>query len=852
MAARKLIAALAALTTVAAAAAAQEVPGRWGTTDTSQVKDMVWPDTWVGARNLRAQWFKILAESPEAWRASGYIHHAKGEPPDNTYYLWRYDKPLPAGTRILIEGDFPHARLMSFQVCAPWNARQLVTADGVGLPEIHILDEDIVPDPGHVNPYLPGADRNARKRHFHLAFELRDGDAVALNPQAALPPYRAPGNLRIGCTGTAAPGSLAGAGKTHGPVVYMRMYLPDRHEPYGGVEPPVIRIQLPGQVPELAPISRGMPINRRKFIDGYALADNPARADGLSVKEAEANAELEAYARNAVAKGGTPGYDVPSVHRLLDDPDGSLRLYKNFQTPYLITYFKDYATDAEGCRSKLPKRYLRAFGAMGPPGPGVVPPGDDEHVSDHHIYNTYLVSAANLRPGQFLVFRGKAPKTPRTLNGNPTMEASDQLRYWNITLQAGQPTRLTPVINIGDEDVVLNARGEYTIVIGREQDRPPAATARNGITWRDWPAGAVLSVSIRVTSTAANPWLHAPQRITWQDADTCTPGRNPQAVRERMGEYAFAGRYLDRAEVDKLIAGAPPVGASATVKVDAPAGGGSDNRRLGFGGKDRSYLIHRPAKLADQHPAVIIALHGGQSSGHAMEELTGLSALADREGFLAVYPEATGRYRDKLYWNDGRVPEVDDVGFIGAVIDDLVVRDGADPKRIYLTGISNGASMTNRVAIELAERIAAIAPVAGTIAVRSAAQASPGRPVPVMYIHGDADPLAYFDGGSAGTRRGSALSADAYVDWWAKHNGCTSSADAVALPTRITDGTEVLRSTRGACRNDAGVVFYRIRGGGHTWPGGAPWFAEQLVGKTSGNLDASAEMWAFFSRHRLP
>lgn len=826
------------------------VPGQWGTTDTSRPDSIEWPASWAGAKNLRAQWFKILAESPEQWEASGYSNHAKGEPPDNTYYLWRHDTPLPEGTKILIEGDFPHARMVSFQVCAPWNDKALVSSDGTGLPEVHLLDEDIVPDPGSTNPYLPGANRKAAKRHYHITFELRDGDPVALNGKAAVAPYRASGNLRIGCTGTAEPGKTFGAKKTRGPVVYMRMYLPDHYDPYGGVEPPVIRLQLPGGKPELAPISRSMPVNLRKFVEGYSLEENPAQANGLSLKEEEANRELRAYAIKAVASGGTPGTALPQAHALFDNPDGTLRLFKSFQTPWMVTYLKEYVKDQEACREKLPKRYRYAFGDMGPK---AKPPGNDEHVSNHHVFNTYLIGAANLGPNQLLVFRGKAPRTPRTLNGDTTMGDSSQLRYWNLTMQAGNPTRLTPVINITDETVTVDKNGWYTIVIGRAQDRPQNATPENGITWRTWPAGAVLSQNWRIMSTAATPWEHAPQRVTWEEAETCEFGKNPKALRARMGEYFPQGRYVDKAEVTKMIATGAWQKSTSTTAAGTDAAAGSRDMTLQLNGQTRSYRLHLPKQSHTGKLPVIMALHGGQSTGEQMEEMSELSILSDKEGFIAVYPNAIGHYRGKLYWNDGRVKEVDDVGFLAALIDELVNKHAADPKRIYVTGLSNGASMTNRVGIELSTRIAAIAPIAGTIGKRVADDWEPARAVPVMYFHGTEDPLAYYEGGSKGTYRGSALSAPDYMRWWAKHDGCTPDPlPAEPLPNKVNDGTAVQRIRFANCQQNSELIFYRIEGGGHTWPGGKPWAPESIAGKTSRNISASQEMWRFFSRHPLP
>lgn len=842
------------------------VPGQWGTTDTSRPESIEWTDTWAGAKNLRAQWYKILAESPEAWQKSGYVNHAKGEPPDNTYYLWRYDKPLPEGTKILIEGDFPHARMMSFQVTQPWGGKALTTSDGLGLIEVHLLDQDIVPDPGHTNPFLPGADRNAKKRHFHITFELRDGDPLTLNPKAVVPPYRAPGNLRIGGTGTAAPGSLFGKPKTHGPAVYVRVYLPDRYEPFGGVEPPVIRIQLPGQKPVLAPISRGMPVNLQQFVQGYAINDNPALENGWSVKEEEAQERIRAYARESVAKSGTPGTVMPFVHRLFAMPDGVMALYKNFQTAYLITYFRDYLaaalTGPTTCATDLPRRYRAAFGEMGP---DARPPGNDEEESDHHLFNTYLVGSANIGPGQFFVFHGKAPRTPRTLKGDAVMGPSDELRYWNITLQCGVKTKLTPVINITDEQVVVGKDGYYTIVIGQDKDRPANATEANGITWRTWSVGAQLSILIRVMSTGEKTWEHAPQLITWQEGDYCELNKNPRAVRARMGEYYYESRYLSKAQIEALARGekwSSVVGAAATAPTPKPAAAaepakapaaktaaGGRNRTLEVDGRTRTYRLHLPASY--QPPtklAAVIVLHGGQMNGGQMESLTGMSALADRESFAAVYPDSFGLYQGKPYWNDGRLPDVDDVKFIGALIDELTTNGPADPGRIYVTGISNGASMTNRVAIELAGKIAAVAPVAGTIGLKAAETQHPSRAVPVVYFHGTTDPMAYYTGGSIGTYRGSSLSAEDFVKWWARQDGCGDKPEQEELPLSKENGTRVTRIRYTGGRDNAEVVFYRIENGGHTWPG-RPGLKESIFGRTTSQVDANAVMWEFFKRH---
>jgi polyhydroxybutyrate depolymerase len=838
-----------------------EIPGRWGTNDTSRPENIEWPATWVGARNLRAQWFKILAESPEDWKASGYLNHAKGEPPDNTNYLWRYDQPLPEGTKILIEGDFPQARMLSFQVTAPWNNKMLVSSDGVGLPEIHLLDQDIVPDPGHTNPFLPGSDRKAKKRHFHITFELRDGDPVLLNPQAAVPPYRAPGNLRIGGTATVEPGKLFGSPKSRGPAVYVRIYLPDRYDPYGGVEPPVIRLQLPGKKPELAPISRGMPINLRKFVDNYSLQDNPALTEGRSVKELEALEQLRLYAKKAVNQCGRPGEALPDTRRMLRATDGTLQLYKVFQTPWLITYFRDYLFkgDLEGAKTQLPRRYYAAFGAMGPSAP---PPGNDEHVSDHHIFNTYLAGSAGLGPDQLLVIHGKAPRTPRTLKGTGIMEPSDQLRYWNISMHSGQPTKLTAVVNITDEQVVTNESGYYSIVVGPERLRPAEAVPANSITWHTWPAGANLGINMRILSTAEKIWEHAPQLITWQEADFSILNRNPTAVRQRMGEYFPEARYLTPKQVQALgegISWEKVIGLEQKARVPSAAAK-EQEKRSDPGGHDqtlmvddrrRSYRVHLPVGYENaQRLPLVIVLHGGRMNGVQMENLTGLSLLADQNNFIACYPDAFGKIKDQAYWNDGRLPEVDDVKFISVLIDELVSRFKADPSRVYLTGFSNGAGMANRLGIQLAEKVAAIAPVAGTLPRNMPDTWKSKLPMPVLYFHGTDDPFAYFSGGSAGTHRESSLSAEQYVRWWAKKNGYAEGFKPEVSTEKGPDGLSVKRVWYGSGRDEVEVIFYAIEGGGHTWPGRMGFLPEKIYGKTASGTSANTLMWDFFSKYR--
>lgn len=280
-------------------------------------------------------------------------------------------------------------------------------------------------------------------------------------------------------------------------------------------------------------------------------------------------------------------------------------------------------------------------------------------------------------------------------------------------------------------------------------------------------------------------------------------------------------------------------------------GPGTEARTIRHGGLDRSYLVHQPrARAAEERTALVIALHGGTGTGRGMEILTGLSALADEQGFVVAYPDGIGRT-----WNDGRGLEsfpamkrgVDDVGFISAMIDELVARANVDPSRVYVTGISNGGHMAHRLGFELSDKIAAIAPVAANIPA-SVAQSPPSHHMSVMQFFGSEDRHNYWQGG--GAAGGRSLSVPETMTLWAKRNGCAEIPEVVKLPTLVEDGTSIRREQYRACASGAEVVLYAVEGGGHNAPGWRQYLPVHVIGRTSQNLDANRTMWAFFLRHR--
>jgi polyhydroxybutyrate depolymerase len=287
----------------------------------------------------------------------------------------------------------------------------------------------------------------------------------------------------------------------------------------------------------------------------------------------------------------------------------------------------------------------------------------------------------------------------------------------------------------------------------------------------------------------------------------------------------------------------PDVATATTVRPP-----GTSSGQLTFGGRDRTYLVHVPA-VHPAHPALVVSLHGSLGDGAAQSRLTGFDALSDHDGFVVAYPDGVDRS-----WADGRGADpaerqgVDDVGFLAALIITLERDDGVDPRRVYLTGMSNGAFMTQRFACERPELVAAIAPVAGTLG--GDVPCHPSRPVAVLEVHGTADPVVPYQGGRMTGRGGGStiLSAPQASALWRAVDGCRA-APVVGVPRPGSDGTSVTVTRTVGCRDATAVELWTVTGGGHTWPGGPQYLPVPLVGRASDAFDASAAIWDFFAAH---
>jgi polyhydroxybutyrate depolymerase len=269
-----------------------------------------------------------------------------------------------------------------------------------------------------------------------------------------------------------------------------------------------------------------------------------------------------------------------------------------------------------------------------------------------------------------------------------------------------------------------------------------------------------------------------------------------------------------------------------------------DNGSFISSGEKRDYLLYVPKSYDRTRPTpLVISMHGAGLWGAAQRETSQWNNLADKRGFIVVYPSGIGGKGVRIWRAEPGPGLMKDVRFISELIDTLKASYNIDSTRIYANGLSNGGGMSFVLSCTLSDRIAAVGMVA-------AAQTLPwtwctdARAVPMIAFHGTADPEVPYNGGSSWVSPRPFPSTPRWAANWARRNGCGDN------PVESTVAADVTRRTYTNCADDAAVVLYTIQGGGHTWPGGTPlpkWF----VGPTTRSIDATSLMWSFFREHPL-
>jgi polyhydroxybutyrate depolymerase len=287
----------------------------------------------------------------------------------------------------------------------------------------------------------------------------------------------------------------------------------------------------------------------------------------------------------------------------------------------------------------------------------------------------------------------------------------------------------------------------------------------------------------------------------------------------------------------------------------------ASQRTLVSSGQERSYWIVRPKNVTGKAPVVFV-LHGGAVGDGRQTFRYGFHELGGRDGVVTVHPNGKGEGwvdgRDTPYLRE-RSAGANDVAFFRDMIDALIAEGVADPARIYVTGGSNGGMMTMRLACELGDRIAAVAPFVSMLPEKLVPGCKPARPIPILMIAGTADRLMPFGGGAvaamSGDDRGTVLGAAQTFEFWKARNGCAGPVVAQDLPdVDPQDGTRVRLETGQSCA--APVVFYTVEGGGHRLPGEGPRvYADERLARLSGvssrDLDGKSVIWSFLMQQKL-
>lgn len=263
-----------------------------------------------------------------------------------------------------------------------------------------------------------------------------------------------------------------------------------------------------------------------------------------------------------------------------------------------------------------------------------------------------------------------------------------------------------------------------------------------------------------------------------------------------------------------------------------------------IGKRTRRWMVYLPADYNQniQYP-LYINMHGFTSNGNQQMTYSNFNNIADEKGAIVVYPNGV----DKR-WNSGVTfgieTDIDDVAFLSMLIDRMILLYNADPNKVYSTGFSAGGFMSYRLACERANRIAAIAPVVGSVNNSIIETCTPARPFPIVAFNGTSDALTSYGG-----IPGNFPSIKEVMTFWSEKNGCDMIPDSTDLPNiNKGDLCTVTKIEYKNCTDDVEQILFRINGGGHTWPGSNI----PGVGSTNQDIVASEEIWKFCNQYTIP
>jgi polyhydroxybutyrate depolymerase len=263
-------------------------------------------------------------------------------------------------------------------------------------------------------------------------------------------------------------------------------------------------------------------------------------------------------------------------------------------------------------------------------------------------------------------------------------------------------------------------------------------------------------------------------------------------------------------------------------------------------GVRRSYRLFVPTGQSGKALPAFIIMHGSGSTAAQQENYSNFDAFAQAHGLVVMYPDGIEKH-----WNDGRLigheSISDDIGFMKAMLAEVIARGLIDPKRVYAAGISNGGFMAQHMACVMPEALAGIGVIAATQP--ADAECPSPRPMPAIFFHGTADKFVPYGGGPIAPQfgnRGTAISNAQAVGIWQRRNGC-GAALRTQLPDKDANDSMPVTVETYSCPPGRGLENVIVRGGGHTWPGAHQGvIATMILGPVTDSIDANDMMWTFF------
>lgn len=441
-------------------------------------------------------------------------------PDPSVTYLLLGPALAPFGSKVHIEGAFPHCRFFSFQMTPPLSGEEYTYDRTFGPAEVSIVDVDIDPLPGHTNPFRIGADRNATQRSYHVVYNLEIGDPVALSNGQFTPPFRYPGNTRFGGllqyqgqwgVEGGFGGITPGNGEWNVGNLWLRIYAPDGADPLGNVPPPKVSYELPD--------------GRKYFIK--------ANFDDFKEKVDKTVAAQETFtfpnSNLSLDLGWQKSYGV-----LMNILTGVAQV-NNWSHPDSLEKIRAVDLGATGRSQFAPE-----------------PRNYETHATVNN-YTSYLGKFVRLDTGQVAVFTGKLPTFPDTRLGLATM-SNAECRYWSLVGYDNDPFFEAPgsaVNGIQDDQVQIDEDRNFVVVFSRSEDKPSNAILPNISSWAEWGPTMDIGFILRIV-TLGDEWNFeqsptAPS-LPWETGNFASPTYDPTLINQNWHK-GYMGCYLPRVHI---------------------------------------------------------------------------------------------------------------------------------------------------------------------------------------------------------------------------------------------------------------------------------------------------------------